>query len=120
MGTANTVVAIAGAGAGADGEAVVLRFDAPTGQVTAFRSTLSFQVRPAADGQPPERIVEAGPWAAIEAYVEDAPDTRFIVQTRFTPPSPARPRPPAPSSGPPGPAWSRGAVGRRTSAHTPG
>ncbi|RZJ96431.1 MAG: Hsp70 family protein, partial [Brevundimonas sp.] len=73
FGTTNTVVAIAGA----DGEAVVLRFDAPTGQVTAFRSTLSFQIRPAADGQPPERIVEAGPWA-IEAYVEDALDTRFI------------------------------------------
>jgi hypothetical chaperone protein len=73
FGTTNTVVAFAGA----DGEATVLRFDAPTGQVTAFRSTLSFQILPSVDGRPPERVVEAGPWA-IEAYVEDALDTRFI------------------------------------------
>lgn len=73
FGTTNTVVAIAGA----DGAATVLQFSAPTGEVTAFRSTLSFQIRPAAGDQPPERIVEAGPWA-IDAYVEDALETRFI------------------------------------------
>ncbi|MFN3669395.1 MAG: Hsp70 family protein [Brevundimonas sp.] len=73
FGTTNTVVAISGP----DGEAVVLRFEAPTGEVTAFRSTLSFQVRPAVGDQPAERIVEAGPWA-IDAYVEDALETRFI------------------------------------------
>ncbi|MFN3559206.1 MAG: Hsp70 family protein [Brevundimonas sp.] len=73
FGTTNTVIAIAGG----DGEAVVLRLDAPTGQVTAFRSTLSFQIQPAIGDQPPERIVEAGPWA-IDAYVEDALETRFI------------------------------------------
>ncbi|RZJ43749.1 MAG: Hsp70 family protein [Brevundimonas sp.] len=73
FGTTNTVVAIAGA----DGEATVLRLDAPTGQVTAFRSTLSFQMHQGPGDQPPERIVEAGPWA-IEAYVEDALETRFI------------------------------------------
>ena len=73
FGTTNTVVAITGPG----GEALVLRFDAPDGQVTAFRSALSFQTQPAAAGQPTQRLVEAGPWA-IEAYVEDALDTRFI------------------------------------------
>lgn len=73
FGTTNTVVAIAGP----DGEAVVLRFDAPTGEVTAFRSTLSFQMRQAVGDQPPHRIVEAGPWA-IDAYVEEALETRFI------------------------------------------
>ncbi|MBX9614928.1 MAG: Hsp70 family protein [Caulobacteraceae bacterium] len=73
FGTTNTVVAIAGP----QGEALVLRFDAPGGEVTAFRSTLSFQIREAGDDQPPERIVEAGPWA-IDAYVEDPQDTRFI------------------------------------------
>lgn len=73
FGTTNTVVAVTGA----DGQADVLRFDAPTGQVTAFRSTLGFQIHPAANGSPPERVVTAGPWA-IEAYVEDTLDTRFI------------------------------------------
>lgn len=73
FGTTNTVVAIAGA----DGEAVILRFDAPTGELTAFRSTLSFQLQHAGDDRPPERIVQAGPWA-IDAYVEDALETRFI------------------------------------------
>ena len=73
FGTTNTVVALAGP----QGEALVLKFEAPTGAVTAFRSTLSFQIEPAVDGQPPQRLVEAGPWA-IEAYVEDALETRFI------------------------------------------
>ncbi|MDI1282520.1 Hsp70 family protein [Brevundimonas sp.] len=73
FGTTNTVVAIAGP----DGEAAVLRFEAPAGEVTAFRSTLSFQIRQATAGQEPERLVEAGPWA-IDAYVEDALETRFV------------------------------------------
>ncbi|KQW82411.1 Hsp70 family protein [Brevundimonas sp. Root1279] len=73
FGTTNTVVAIAGS----DGEAMVLRFEAPSGEVTAFRSTLSFQMRHGAGDRTPQRIVEAGPWA-IDAYVEDAHDTRFI------------------------------------------
>ena len=73
FGTTNTVVAMARA----DGQADVLRFDAPTGEVTAFRSTLGFQIHPGTDGRSPERVVTAGPWA-IEAYVEDPLDTRFI------------------------------------------
>lgn len=73
FGTTNTVVAVTGA----DGHALVLRFDAPTGELTAFRSTLSFQVEPALGAEPPRRLVEAGPWA-IDAYVEEALDTRFI------------------------------------------
>ena len=73
FGTTNTVVAMTRA----DGQADVLRFDAPTGEVTAFRSTLGFQIHPGADGRSPERVVTAGPWA-IEAYVEDPLDTRFI------------------------------------------
>ncbi|MGQ2990856.1 MAG: Hsp70 family protein [Brevundimonas sp.] len=73
FGTTNTVVALTDG----RGEAVVVRFDAPTGELTAFRSTLSFQLHPRADGRTPERVVEAGPWA-IDAYVEDPLDTRFI------------------------------------------
>ena len=73
FGTTNTVVALTDG----QGEAVVVRFDAPTGDLTAFRSTLSFQLHPGADGRTPERVVEAGPWA-IDAYVEDPLETRFI------------------------------------------
>lgn len=73
FGTTNTVVAMAGP----DGKATVLRFDAPTGEVTAFRSALSFQIQQAVGDRSPERIVEAGPWA-IDAYVQDALETRFI------------------------------------------
>ena len=73
FGTTNTVVALTDG----RGEAVVVRFDAPTGDLTAFRSTLSFQLHPGADGRTPERVVEAGPWA-IDAYVEDPLETRFI------------------------------------------
>jgi len=72
FGTTNTVVAVTRA----DGQAEVLRFDAPAGDLTAFRSTLGFQMHQTA-GRPPERIVTAGPWA-IDAYVEDPLDTRFI------------------------------------------
>ena len=73
FGTTNTVVAMTGS----DGQATVLRFEAPTGDLTAFRSTLGFQLHPSVGGQPPERVVTAGPWA-IEAYVEDPLETRFI------------------------------------------
>lgn len=73
FGTTNTVAAMTDR----DGNAVVLSFDAPTGQVTAFRSALSFQTQPARGEYPPQRLVEAGPWA-IDAYVEEALDTRFI------------------------------------------
>jgi len=77
FGTTNTVVALAEPGR----PARVIRFAAPsqnTGSDTgAFRSALGFQLHPARAGQPPERIVTAGPWA-IEAYVEDPLDTRFI------------------------------------------
>jgi hypothetical chaperone protein len=79
FGTTNTVMAMTGA----DGQAVVMTFEAPGAgpdangaDLTAFRSTLSFQLHQVA-GQPPERVVEAGPWA-IEAYLEDPLDTRFI------------------------------------------
>ncbi|MFC5344536.1 Hsp70 family protein [Brevundimonas staleyi] len=73
FGTTNTVVALTGP----EGDATVVRFVAPTGDLATFRSTLSFQLHPGADGRTPERVVEAGPWA-IEAYVEDPLETRFI------------------------------------------
>ena len=73
FGTTNSVVAVAGS----DGQPHVLRFQAPGEPVTAFRSALSFQSHAADGARPPERIVEAGPWA-IDAYVEDPLETRFI------------------------------------------
>jgi len=70
FGTTNTVVALA-----APGEAArLVRFPAPEREVFAFRSALSFHAPPE---RPAERTVEAGPWA-IEAYVEDPAETRFI------------------------------------------
>ena len=73
FGTTNTVVAVTGP----DGEVAVLRLAAPEGDLAAFRSALSFQLLSGADGRTPERVVQAGPWA-IEAYVEDPLETRFI------------------------------------------
>jgi hypothetical chaperone protein len=70
FGTTNTVVALAGA----QGAAHLIRFPAPEREVFAFRSALSFHAPPE---RPAERTVEAGPWA-IEAYVEDPLETRFI------------------------------------------
>jgi hypothetical chaperone protein len=70
FGTTNTVVALAGS----DGAAGLVRFPAPQGETFAFRSALSFHAPPE---RPSERTVEAGPWA-IEAYVEDPGETRFI------------------------------------------
>ncbi|MDO9431468.1 MAG: Hsp70 family protein [Pseudomonadota bacterium] len=70
FGTTNTVIALAGA----DGPAHLVRFPAPEKEVFAFRSAISFH---APVERPKDREVEAGPWA-IEAYVEDPLETRFI------------------------------------------
>lgn len=70
FGTTNTVLALLGE----DGASTVVPFAAPTGPSSAFRSVLSFREQP--DPLHP-RTVEAGPWA-IEEYVEDPLDTRFI------------------------------------------
>jgi len=82
FGTTNTVLALADAG----GPAHLVRFPAPNslldgradgasgGELFAFRSCLSFY---APHDLPGERSISAGPWA-IEAYVEDPAETRFI------------------------------------------
>ncbi|MDB5419251.1 MAG: Heat shock protein Hsp70 [Phenylobacterium sp.] len=70
FGTTNTVVALAGA----DGPAHLAKFPAPEGELFAFRSCLSFHAPPA---RPSDRVVAAGPWA-IETYIEDPAETRFI------------------------------------------
>lgn len=71
FGTTNTVLSLADA----EGPARLVRFPAPGGDdLFAFRSCLSFHAPPEA---PSERRIEAGPWA-IEAYVEDPAETRFI------------------------------------------
>ncbi|HEX2560501.1 Hsp70 family protein [Phenylobacterium sp.] len=70
FGTTNTVVALAEQGRPAH----LVRFPAPEGELFAFRSALSYYAPPE---RPSERTVEAGPWA-IEAYVEDPGETRFI------------------------------------------
>lgn len=70
FGTTNTVVAVTDA----QGRAQLTTFGAAG---ATFRSALAFQFHPSQDGQPPERVVEAGPWA-VETYVEDPLETRFI------------------------------------------
>jgi hypothetical chaperone protein len=70
FGTTNTVVALAGA----DGDSRLIHFSHDTEAVAPFRSALSFH---AAIDDPSERVVEAGPWA-IDAYVEEPLETRFI------------------------------------------
>jgi len=70
FGTTNTVLSLAEAG----GPAHLVRFPAPEGELFAFRSCLSFY---APHDLPSERQIAAGPWA-IEAYVEDPAETRFI------------------------------------------
>jgi hypothetical chaperone protein len=70
FGTTNTVVALAGA----DGEARLVNFAHDDDAVVAFRSALAFH---AGLHDPSERVVEAGPWA-IDAYVEEPLETRFI------------------------------------------
>ena len=70
FGTTNTVLSLHD---GEGGQAVI-RFATPDGDATAFRSVLSFREHP--DPAHP-RTVEAGPWA-IEEYLDDPLDTRFI------------------------------------------
>jgi hypothetical chaperone protein len=70
FGTTNTVVSLAGA----DGEARLVSFAHDNEAVVAFRSALAFHANPT---DPSERVVEAGPWA-IDAYVEEPIETRFI------------------------------------------
>ena len=70
FGTTNTVLSLAGE----TGPAHLVKFPAPEGELFAFRSCLAFYAPPEA---PSERSVAAGPWA-IEAYVEDPAETRFI------------------------------------------
>ncbi|MBX3483695.1 Hsp70 family protein [Phenylobacterium sp.] len=70
FGTTNTVLALAEA----DGPARLVQFPTPEGELFAFRSCLSFHAPAEA---PSDRQVAAGPWA-IEAYVEDPAETRFI------------------------------------------
>jgi hypothetical chaperone protein len=70
FGTTNTVVALASP----DGEAHLVSFPHDNDAVVAFRSALAFH---AAIDDPRDRVVEAGPWA-IDAYVEEPLETRFI------------------------------------------
>src|SRR6201994_1729169 len=70
FGTTNTVVALAGT----DGEARLISSPHEADPIVAFRSALSFH---AAIDDPRDRVVEAGPWA-IDAYVEEPLETRFI------------------------------------------
>jgi hypothetical chaperone protein len=70
FGTTNTVVSALGA----DGRAELVRFPVEGAHAATFRSALSFH----ADAERPNgRAVEAGPWA-IETYLEDPAETRFI------------------------------------------
>ena len=70
FGTTNTVVAV---GHGRE-SSQLLPFATPTEPTPTFRSTLSFNQDPA---EPNGRAVRAGPWA-IEAYLDDPGETRFI------------------------------------------
>ncbi len=70
FGTTNTVVAL---GDGSE-RAQLVAFETPTDPAATFRSTLSFNQDPT---EPNVRVVNAGPWA-IEAYLDDPSETRFI------------------------------------------
>jgi hypothetical chaperone protein len=70
FGTTNTVVSVLGE----DGRAELVRFPIEGAHASTFRSALSFH---ADADQPTGRAVEAGPWA-IETYLEDPGETRFI------------------------------------------
>jgi len=70
FGTTNTVVAV---GHGRE-SSELLSFATPTEPTPTFRSTLSFNQDTA---EPTGRAVRAGPWA-IEAYLDDPGETRFI------------------------------------------
>jgi len=67
FGTTNTVVSMTNG----DDHARLVRFAIDNRELFAFRSALSFH---SVQG---ERVVEAGPWA-IEAYLEEPLETRFI------------------------------------------
>ena len=70
FGTPNTGIAL-----GDTAEAArLVRFPIDGAHQSTFRSALSFQVDPEAAAG---RLVEAGPWA-IEAYIDDPGETRFI------------------------------------------
>jgi hypothetical chaperone protein len=72
FGTTNTVVAL---NSGADDESArLIAFETPAAPTAAFRSTLSFSHDPS---ELTGRAVQAGPWA-IEAYLDDPAETRFI------------------------------------------
>jgi hypothetical chaperone protein len=70
FGTTNTVVSRLDDA----GEARLVHFDTPAEPIAPFRSALSFY-GDERDGA--RRVIEAGPWA-IEAYVEEPLETRFI------------------------------------------
>src|ERR1043165_2246412 len=70
FGTTNTVLSLADA----SGPARLVRFPAPEGDLFAFRSCISFHAPPE---RPSDRQIAAGAWA-IEAYIEDPAETRFI------------------------------------------
>jgi hypothetical chaperone protein len=70
FGTTNTVLSLADE----TGPARLVKFPATEGELFAFRSCLSFYAPPE---RPQDRHIAAGPWA-IEAYVEDPAETRFI------------------------------------------
>ena len=70
FGTTNTVISTTDA----DGRAHLIVFPNDGTDIVAFRSALSFHADPLDERT---RIVEAGPWA-IEAYVEEPLETRFI------------------------------------------
>jgi len=73
FGTTNTVVSMTHG----EGPATLVKFPAAGGDIFAFRSALSFHAVMGLNGRPNELVTEAGPWA-IEAYVEDPLETRFI------------------------------------------
>ncbi|MEW5688457.1 MAG: Hsp70 family protein [Pseudomonadota bacterium] len=70
FGTTNTVLALADE----SGPAHLVKFPSSAGELFAFRSCLSFYAPP---DLPSERQIAAGP-AAIDMYVEDPAETRFI------------------------------------------
>jgi hypothetical chaperone protein len=70
FGTTNTVIALAQD----DGSARLIEFAHADAPIVAFRSALSFYAPPE---DPNDRVVDAGPWA-IDAYVEEPLETRFI------------------------------------------
>ncbi|MFZ5668397.1 MAG: Hsp70 family protein [Pseudomonadota bacterium] len=74
FGTTNTVLALGGDGGGEGGRADLVHYRHDNRDLAAFRSALSFHPPP--DGGE-GRVVEAGPWA-IDAYVEEPLETRFI------------------------------------------